>query len=71
MARFHVIQQATSVNLKRPRFGFLSVVFVALLWICAGMGCATTRSDDESELPWNAPQVWESAPMLPGFNTGM
>lgn len=28
-------------------------------------GCATT---DESDLPWNAPQSWEGAPSIPGFN---
>ena len=30
----------------------------------AAAGCATTS--DESELPWNMPQSWESAPALPG-----
>ena len=31
-------------------------------WACAG--CASAR--DESDLPWNMPQSWESAPSLPG-----
>ena len=30
----------------------------------AAAGCATPS--DESELPWNMPQSWESAPALPG-----
>jgi len=31
-------------------------------------GCATTPEDEESDLPWNMPQQWEGAPMIPGFN---
>lgn len=38
----------------------LAIVFLA--------GCQTPPSDDESEIPWNTPQDWESSPMLPGFN---
>ncbi len=30
----------------------------------AAVGCATPS--EESELPWNMPQSWESAPALPG-----
>jgi hypothetical protein len=35
---------------------------VGVGWACAG--CASTQ--DESDLPWNMPQSWESAPSLPG-----
>ncbi|MCS6771848.1 MAG: hypothetical protein NZ740_07445 [Kiritimatiellae bacterium] len=30
-------------------------------------GCATTDPYAESSIPWNAPQSWESAPMIPGL----
>ena len=31
-------------------------------------GCATTNPDQpESDIPWNAPQSWEGAPGIPGF----
>ena len=29
-------------------------------------GCATL--EDESDLPWAAPEPWEGAPSIPGFN---
>ncbi|NLB65735.1 MAG: hypothetical protein GX803_04615 [Lentisphaerae bacterium] len=38
------------------------VALLALLLLLAG--CATT--DQESELPWNMTQPWETAPSLPG-----
>ena len=41
-------------------FAFLAIVGLGLA--CAG--CASPQS--ESDLPWNMPQSWESAPSLPG-----
>ena len=41
----------------------LAVVLAAML--AAGWGCATT-GEDESDLPWNMSQPWESSPGLPG-----
>lgn len=31
-----------------------------------GAGCASTSGDDDSDLPWNMSQPWESSPGLPG-----
>ena len=36
-----------------------------LALLSAVAGCATT-ADQESELPWNMSQPWETAPALPG-----
>ena len=30
-------------------------------------GCATT-DPNQSDIPWNAPQSWEGAPSIPGFD---
>jgi len=30
-------------------------------------GCQTPPVDDESQMPWNTPQDWESSPMMPGY----
>jgi hypothetical protein len=48
--------------------GFLRRMFLLLLGAAAGClaGCATT-DDRDSELPWNMPQTWESAPSIPGL----
>ena len=46
------------------RFRRLLALFAAAGLILAAAGCATTP--DESDLPWNMPQSWESAPALPG-----
>ena len=31
-------------------------------------GCATSADREDSDLPWNTPQPWESAPTIPGLN---
>jgi hypothetical protein len=56
----------------RFRLGRLSAVFLvmALAGAVVFVGCATTPSDRESDLPWNVPQSWEGAPMIPGFSSG-
>lgn len=45
---------------------------LALLTVCVAAalsGCATSNTDDsDSELPWNTPQSWEGAPMIPGLD---
>jgi len=46
----------------RAGAGALLLFFAALL----GGGCATTTAD--SDIPWNTPQPWETAPTIPGFN---
>ena len=41
-----------------------------LLLVCAVAvltGCASTDPDVQSDIPWNAPQPWEGAPGIPGF----
>lgn len=42
----------------------LLALFAAAGLALAAAGCATPNED--SELPWNMPQSWESAPALPG-----
>jgi hypothetical protein len=42
---------------------FLRIAAILAL-LSAVAGCATT--DQESELPWNMSQPWETAPALPG-----
>lgn len=46
-------------------------ISVALLMAAAGMlsisGCRTPPLDEESQMPWNTPQDWESSPMMPGY----
>ena len=46
------------------RFRRLLALVAAAGIALAAAGCAT--HSDESELPWNMPQSWESAPALPG-----
>jgi hypothetical protein len=43
----------------------LAAVLAAL---CALAGCAT--SDQESDLPWNMTQPWETAPTMPFGGAG-
>ncbi len=45
---------------------FVCLIALALIAL-AGAGCASTY-DNDSDLPWNAPQPWESAPSIPGLN---
>jgi len=42
------------------------LLLLTLLALTAG--CASSP-DRESELPWNTPQPWETAPSIPGLNT--
>lgn len=52
---------------SRQRLALLAVL-VAALAACLN-GCATPNTDDsDSELPWNTPQSWEGAPMIPGLD---
>ena len=44
------------------------VLFLGLVALLSG--CSTTETG-ESELPWNTPQSWEGAPMIPGFDGNM
>ena len=43
------------------------ILALALLGLLAG-GCKTTKPEEESDMPWNTPQSWEGAPMIPGLN---
>ena len=31
-------------------------------------GCATTDENQQSDIPWNAPQSWEGSPGIPGLD---
>lgn len=44
----------------------LALAAVSALLLAAG--CAIT--DEESDLPWNMSQPWESSPGIPGLNNG-
>ena len=46
------------------RFRRLLALIAAAGLALAAAGCATPS--EESDLPWNMPQSWESAPSLPG-----
>ncbi len=46
------------------RFRRLLALLAAAGLVLAAAGCATPS--EESDLPWNMPQSWESAPALPG-----
>ena len=46
------------------RFRRLLALLAAAGLAFAAAGCATPS--EESDLPWNMPQSWESAPSLPG-----
>lgn len=41
-----------------------SLAAVALLLLS---GCQTPPVDEDSQMPWNTPQDWESSPMMPGY----
>ncbi len=43
------------------------VLALALLGLLS-IGCSTTHPDQESDMPWNTPQTWEGAPMIPGLD---
>jgi hypothetical protein len=38
----------------------LAVLFCLVLGSLALSGCATTDTDNISEMPWNTPKTWES-----------
>ena len=48
------------------KFWILALAAAATFLFAAG--CATT--DEESDLPWNMSQPWESSPGIPGLNNG-
>jgi hypothetical protein len=43
---------------------FFFLLLLAVIAVC--LGCATSM-DNESDIPWNAPQPWEGSPMIPGL----
>ena len=43
-----------------------AILLGALLLTGFAVGCATTNND-ESDIPWNAPESWEGSPYIPGF----
>ena len=46
------------------KYRLLALAAAALLLFV--VGCATTN--EESDLPWNMTQPWESSPGIPGLN---
>ena len=46
----------------------MAMLLLALLALAAN-GCATRHPDEESDIPWNAPQSWEGAPYIPGLES--
>jgi hypothetical protein len=53
----------SSIDPRGRRFLAAVLVTLALLVV---QGCVTP--DDDSDIPWNAPQPWEGSPFLPGVN---
>ena len=47
----------------------LSALSALLLFLAAG--CAHTGDQNESDIPWNTPQTWESSPTIPGLSDRM
>ncbi len=43
----------------------------AVLLLFAAGGCATNPEDNDSDIPWNTPQTWESTPAIPGLEHGI
>ncbi|MFH0879510.1 MAG: hypothetical protein V2A34_07325 [Lentisphaerota bacterium] len=54
---------------NKPLKTVMSLLLLALvsMGLIALMGCATADTD-QSDLPWNTPQPWESSPTIPGIN---
>ena len=51
--------------LRRAVWGLLAMLAMTVLLA----GCKTPPdADNESDIPWNAPQPWEGSPMIPGLN---
>ncbi len=48
--------------MRRLLFALLAVTAAAL-----AAGCATTKEDEVSTIPWNRPQSWEGTGALGGF----
>ncbi len=63
--RTRLRQSDDAVN-PRARLRFVAACLaLASLAILGAAGCATT---DDGDIPWNAPQPWEGAPVIPGMN---
>ena len=61
MDRHALKTPASAAHPLRRAVGW-AAVWLALL----GAGCVTTAPD--SDIPWNTPQPWETAPSIPGLN---
>lgn len=46
----------------------MGVVVVGFALCALLTGCDTPDPRPDSELPWNMPQSWETAPSIPGIN---
>jgi hypothetical protein len=42
-------------------------LFVAVAFFVLAAGCATTKEEDVSTMPWNRPQSWEGQGSLGGM----
>ena len=63
--RTRMRQPEDAVN-PRERLRGVAVCLALAVWaILSAAGCATT---DDGDIPWNAPQPWEGAPVIPGMN---
>jgi len=63
--RARMRQPAASVNPRERLAGVAACVALTVWAVLSAAGCATTN---EGDIPWNAPQPWEGAPMIPGMN---
>lgn len=58
-------------GLEAPKRGGLTFRLILMLATLSGViialsACATPGRED-SDLPWNTPQPWETAPQIPGL----
>lgn len=47
--------------------GAAMLAFLGLLLAFILAGCAGLGNDEESDIPWSAPEPWEGSPMIPGM----
>lgn len=59
------VASGRSLKALGPRWS-VNVLALCAAALLAG-GCGTLHEDRESDIPWNTPQPWENAPMIPGL----
>ena len=60
-----ISQREAAVNPRERARLLAACLALAAGVVLSAAGCATT---EEGDIPWNAPQPWEGAPVIPGMN---